>query len=146
MLQKRSKFCIKSTVANNYERKAYNFIVNRLSNSIAGKMACEQSGTAVLKFLKDHYSTGNAFELKTNYENFKMMAHHNDAIKYIDTINGLKPKAIQANAKINPRDEFKKLVNVFIFLKHLPQKLPYRPTSMTGTRNLIIFTRPHFID
>jgi hypothetical protein len=39
------------------------------------------------------------------------MANHNDAIKYIDTINGLKTKAIQANAKINPRDEFKKLVN-----------------------------------
>jgi hypothetical protein len=105
------KFCIKSTDTVNYERKAYNFIVNRLSNSIAGKMACEQSGSALLRFLKEHYSTGNAFELKTKYEDFKMMTHHNDAIKYIDTINSLKTKAIQANAKIYPRDEFKKLVN-----------------------------------
>lgn len=59
-------------------------IVNRLSNSIAGKMACEQSGSELLKFLKEHYSTGNAFELKTKYENFKIMSQHYDSIKYID--------------------------------------------------------------
>ena len=94
-----------------YERKTFNFIVTRLSNSIAGKVSCSQTGTALVKFLKDNYSTGNAFELKSKYEEFKMMNHHTDAMKYLEIVHGLKAKAIHAGAKIHPRDEYKKLVN-----------------------------------
>ena len=95
----------------NYEKKCYNFIVSRLSNSIAGKLSCPQTGSGILKFLQENYGEGNAYELKTKYNEFKMMSHHNDALKYLEIINGFKTKAMQAGAKIYPRDEFKKLVD-----------------------------------
>ena len=35
-----------STNEANFERKTYNFIINRLSNSVAGRLSCAQTGSA----------------------------------------------------------------------------------------------------
>ena len=49
-----------STNEINFERKTYNFIINRLSNSVAGKLSCAQTGSATIKFLKEKYGGGKS--------------------------------------------------------------------------------------
>jgi hypothetical protein len=99
-----------STNETNFKKKTYYFIINSLSNSVAGRLSCAQTGSATMKFLQEKYGGGNAFETKNKYVEFKMQ-HHTDASKYLDILHGLKVTAKQSGAKIYPRYEFKKLVN-----------------------------------
>ena len=52
------------------ERKAYNFIMSRISMKIAETIHCDKKATDLLQFLQSTYGGGNKYELKNKFKDF----------------------------------------------------------------------------
>ena len=94
-----------------HERKAYNFIMSRISMKIAETIHCDKNATDLLQFLQSTYGGGNKYELKNKFKDFRMVTYQTDASVYLAEIDKLKSKALSAGAKISTTEEFSKLTD-----------------------------------
>jgi hypothetical protein len=55
-------------------------------------VSCDKKATDLLNFLNETYASGNAFDLRNKYDDFRMFSNQTNAVKYLSNIDELKTK------------------------------------------------------